>query len=224
MIHESSDSTEGVLIASREEVQAWAWNEVQLADSIANLRRDTIAGLPVQALVDPEIFGRIYWDHPASWRLLAKHDQSVLGCWHFMSLQPESFERAMQGKLNAVDIRSDIVRSLDEPGFHDVYVLTYVVRPEWRLTAATLKLARSMFDVLLEMAQRGVFVRNLGANFVTDEGRGIGRALDMTLLCDHAVFGTVYHAHFPEMLQRLAFQDRRGMFVQQLRELYAREA
>lgn len=215
-----SEPSNDVLIASRSELMHWGWNGMLLTEAITRLRSETIPGLPAQALVDPAVFASIYWEHPESWRLLAKEDQSILGCWHYMSLRPEIYENAMHGKLNAADLRSDMLRSLDEPGMHDLYVLTYVVRPEWRLSAATLRLARSMFDVLLELAHRGVFVRNLGANFVTDEGRAIGRALHLDFVCDHAVFGTVYHANFSSLLKQLSFNDRRNLFVQQLKSLY----
>jgi hypothetical protein len=216
----SPGSSLPVTIASLDELRAWGWDAERLVEAIGKLRQETIAGLPAQAVVDPSTFAPVYWEHPKSWRLLVRQDQTILGCWHFMSLTRDVYAAAMEGKLNAIDIRNSMLRSLGEPGMHDLYVLTYVVRPEWRLSAATLQLARSMFDVFLELAQQGIFIENLGANFVTDEGRAIGRALSLDFRCDHAVFGTVYHANFPVLLNRLAFDDRRNLFVQQLRDLY----
>ncbi|HEY6564593.1 MAG TPA: hypothetical protein VIY86_08865 [Pirellulaceae bacterium] len=209
-----------LISASRNDVRQWGWDGIQLAERIFALRQETIPTLPAQASASPSQFAPVYMDHPDTWRILVTSDHQLVGCWHFLSLRKESFDLGLAGKLNVCDVHSDILRAMEEPGWYDIYVLTYILGSAFRLSESSLGFARGMFDVLLDLAQRGIFIRGLAANFISAHGLGIARALGMEMKCPHEVQGSVYYKPLPEMLRELQFSDRRGSFVGQLREYY----
>ncbi len=213
--------TAAVTIADLCDVLAWGWNGEELAERVFELRRQTIQGLPPQGLGDPQVFASLFYQHPDSWRLLVDQDRQVVGCWHFLSLQPEGLARALAGELCAQTITPAITRSLRTMGWHDIYVLSYILQAEWRYSMSSLRFARSMFEVLRQLAQQKVFVRELVANFATQEGLALARGLRLELVGQHSVRGGVYHRRLPELLTQLTYHDRRDAFVGQLRELYS---
>lgn len=210
-----------LITADHAHVRGLGWDGTRIADAIFRLRNDNIQGLPPQGTGDPHTFGRLYVEHPDTWRLLLTHDDQVVGCWHFLPLTPDLFQLAMQGQLNACDLQPQMIQPLHDAGWYDVYTLTYLVSPQWRYSAASLKFARSMFDVICQLAHRSVFIRELGANFVTKEGLAIGRALGLRHVCDHYIRGSIFCGSLPQLLQEMNYTDRRGTMVRQLRELYA---
>lgn len=213
--------TAAVTIADLRDVLAWGWSGEELAERVFALRRRTIQGLPPQGLGDPRVYASIFYQHPDSWRLLVDHDLHVVGCWHFLSLQPEGLTRALAGELCAQTITPALTRSLRTRGWHDIYVLTYMVQAEWHYSTSSLRFARSMFDVLRQLALQGTYVRELVANFATQEGLALARGLRLEYVGPHSVRGGVYHRRLPELLTQLTYHDRRDALVGQLRELYA---
>lgn len=217
----AGESTGNLRVLDLAGIQGWGWDACRFAEEVSAFRARTIEGLPSQAMGESQVLGPVYFEHPDTWRILVDAQSQILGVWHFLSLSEDAMRIAMEGGLNVRDIHSGILTPLDHPGHYDIYVLTYAVAPVWRLSAASMAFARSMFDVYHALAVRGIFVRRLGANFVSKEGIGIARALDLGFVCEHQVLGDVYGADFPSLLERLQYTDRRGAFVRQLKELYA---
>ncbi|MCA9264072.1 MAG: hypothetical protein KDA60_09505 [Planctomycetales bacterium] len=183
------------------------WTASQVVEKVNELRRATIEDLPPQGLVDPDCFPEILTTHPEMWRVIIDARDHVLGHWCYLSLSAVSYELASAGRLCARSIRPEMVRSVSELGWHDIYFLTACLAPELRLTTTSLLFGRSFFNSLHGLAEQGVYIRCLCANFATPEGIAMARGLGLEYRGEHSVRGGVYSGDFVQILQQKAIRD-----------------
>lgn len=116
-----------------------------------------------------------------------KPSGEVVGYSMMLPVAEEVYALIRQGRF--VDTRLDpgMVVRYDRPGEYDLYLAALVVRPDHR-EGVTLRLLDAMAQDLVDLAGRGVYVRRMLADAVSDDGERLCRALGFDRVCvtDHA--------------------------------------
>ena len=128
--------------------------------------------LPKWLLIDYETIGNLSERHegtvsqwidvveevPASWRLLVDEaKQEIVGYWHFVPLNEESYQSAKRGTLYGGDVTIDKVPFLLLPGHYNIYFVGFSLCRKHK----TLQNFRLLFEELLrvweELAEYDIF-------------------------------------------------------------------
>lgn len=130
---------------------------------------------------------------PASWRLLVNEaGGEIVGYWHFVPLNEESYGFAKAGKFYGSDVTIDRVPFLLLPGRYKLYFVGFSLVRKHK----TLQNFRLLFEALLhgweEFAENDIIFEEVCANAYTDEGLSLCRTLGMQKVCDHEDRGEIY--------------------------------
>jgi transcriptional regulator with XRE-family HTH domain len=107
---------------------------------------------------------------PDTWRLLTCGNR-VVGNWHIVPLDAETFERAKTGILRDGEITIDKLDFISFPGFYNAYLSSYVLDPPFRYGRPFQMLFDSLAESLIRFASSGVFFRDVCTPGFTIEGR-----------------------------------------------------
>lgn len=179
-------------VAGVGDVLDWGWTGEKLLEEFIALDYATLEGLTPAHEGSPRQWAPVFMNHPETWRMLVSAPGEIRGYWHFAPLFPEDYERARTGKLLDSEITADRIRMFELPGEYEIYFVQLCMHQRFRHPAHVRQLFRSIFDVLEELGDQGIFVRQLCANAYTDIGRAICKSCNLALLCEHAEHGTIF--------------------------------
>lgn len=103
----------------------------------------------------------------------------VVGYINAMPLEPEYYRMLESGKRIDVDFPASAIRRFDLPDFYLLYFCSIAIDPSYHSTTAFKTLYDAFIDKLLELAQREIFVTEILADAVTDEGGRLCRYAGM---------------------------------------------
>lgn len=131
-----------------------------------------------------------------SWRdgysLLVDPGWNVIGYWHFLPLSPRLFEMACAGELEDVMIKVEEMPVMGLPGFHDVYFVVVLVKPELRSCKATRLLYEAFLERLRYLSRQNIFINSICTNAFSPEGLALCRTVGMKKLRNHKRLGEIY--------------------------------
>lgn len=179
-------------VAGLGDVLDWDWTGEKLLEAFIALDYATLEGLTAAHEGSPRQWAPVFMNHPETWRMLVSAPEEIRGYWHFAPLFPEDYERARNGRLLDSEITADRIRLFELPGEYEIYFVQLCMHQRFRHPAHVRQLFRSIFDVLEELADQGIFVRELCANAYTDIGRAICKSCNLSLLCEHVEHGSIF--------------------------------
>jgi hypothetical protein len=179
-------------VAGIGEVLDWGWSGEKLLEEFIALDYATLEGLTPAHEGSPQQWAPVFMNHPETWRMLLSSPEEIRGYWHFAPLFPEDYRRAKTGRLLDSDITADRIRMFELPGEYEIYFVQLCMHQRFRHAAHVRQLFRSIFNVLEELGEQGIFVREICANAYTDIGRAICKSANLEPLCEHVEHGTIY--------------------------------
>ena len=174
------------------DVLDWGWTGEKLLEEFIALDYGTLEGLTAAHEGSPRQWAPVFMNHPETWRMLVSAPGEIRGYWHFAPLFPEDYERATTGRLLDSEVTADRVRMFELPGEYAVYFVQLCPHQRFRHPVHVRQLFRSILDVLEELADQGIFVRELCANAYTDVGRAICKSCGLAPLCSHIEHGSIF--------------------------------
>ncbi len=184
---------EGVVcVGGIDTVLDWGWDGVKLLEEFIALDYETLTGLMGSHEGTPGQWAPIFMEHPQTWRMLFDRPKNVIGYWHYVPLFPEDYNLAVQGVLLDSCITADRAQYLEFPGRYRVYFVQVCLRPRFRFPHITRLLFSTIFDVLLELAQDGVFIEEICANAYTETGQALCRTFRLTRRGPHVERGEIF--------------------------------
>jgi hypothetical protein len=191
---------EPLFVADINSVISRGWDGSRLLDELISLDYSVIEGLVPDHEGHSAQWAPVFMDHPDTWRLITNHSKDIVGYWHFVPLFEEEYERAKQGVLLDSEITTDKVRIFELPGRYNIYFVSIGILPRYRRSRAITLVIKSILDVLVELAQQGIFIYQLCANAYTPSGEALCKSLGMSYLYPHKDKGKVYCANFLDLL------------------------
>lgn len=192
--------TTSLSIADITNVHEWGWNGHKLLDELIRIDYETIDGLTEIHEGNTEQWAPVFMDHPDTWRLLIYGNKQIVGYWHFVPLFEKEHKLAKNGKFMESHITSDTVKCFELPGLYDIYVVSICLDCEYRRTIAFQLLFDSLMKVLLDLANNGVFIREIVTNAYTPSGISLAKSLGMTYHTDHIDKGKIYVSRIKQLL------------------------
>lgn len=205
-------------IAGIDDVLTWGWNGTELLRHLIELDYLTTEDLTLAHEGSPEQWGPVFMGHPDTWRLLILGPRNIVGYWHMAPLFPSEYALAKSGDLLDSQITADTLEPFAVPGHFDTYLVQVCMHPRHRHPRNVQLLFESMFGLLDELSEDGVFFREVTANGFTKVGRGLCRTLGLTLIADRAEHTKIYSAPIDTVLRsRLAerYPAMRARYVAQ---------
>jgi hypothetical protein len=198
-------------IADMKTVLGWGWNEMKLAEEIVRLDYELIPGMDEKDEGTPEQWTGILAKWPQTWRLMVSGASTIVGYWHFVPLKREYFDMAVQGRLLDSKITEDMLVQMDGPGSYDIYWVMMGITRKLQGTGAYEVLFGSFLSSLEELAERGIFVRNICDNSYAESGSILSDGMGGKLVAKHVSRGSVYAGKlypFPEQLAAFSSHPR----------------
>lgn len=177
-------------VARYEDIVSWGWNSRKLLNLLIPLDNELMKNLPEEHEGTVDQWAPVFEQHPDSWALLTKGRKSVVGYWSFSVLNEKTFRRAFDGELLDSEITVEKLLDFDRPGIYSMYFVFLGIHPShsWRAT----RLTNAFFATLTDLAERGIFFREICANAVTTEGAAYCEKFGMTKHRPHANKGMIY--------------------------------
>jgi len=201
-------------VADLAKVLSWGWTSRQLLEQIEMLDYRTMEGLTPSHAGNPDQWLPVFIDHPESWRVLVNAERRVVGYWHFVSLFPEDFLQAKDGRLVDAALSSERLKSFEIPGIHQMYFAGFVVDVPLQRSRALRQLLECLGDGLDILAAEGIFFDEVCANAFTPSGESMCKTLGLAHRRRHADHGEVYCGNVTNVIeflprdQRLALRKR----------------
>ena len=183
-------------VADWQEVQSWSWSADMLLDALIKLDFESIEGLTQEAEGQRNQWSPIFISNPESWRVLIDLPRSIIGYWHFVCLQQDTYQAMRAGTIVDSEISASTIRTVDAPGHYNLYLVSACLRPDFHGTEAVQLIIDSLVDVLAYLAERGVFIDEMIANAYTKKGLALLRRLGFSPLVQHHQCGQIVELNF----------------------------
>jgi hypothetical protein len=145
--------------------------------------------------------------------------EEIAGYWHIAPLNDRDYQQIKEGKLFDSDITINRIIPMDLAGQYNVYLSQACLLPALRARPGdVLLLFRTLFDVLEELSEVGIFIKEITANAVTGHGIGLAERLEMNFLGSDGFDGSIYSVPIERILRA-----RIGNRFPELRDRYASE-
>lgn len=144
---------------------------------------------------------------PDSWRLLTLGD-AIIGNWHFVPLDPETYARCRTGAFGDEDLRVEHLQSLDLPGRHDMYLAALILEPAHHDGRTMRLLLQSYCERLAALATRDVYFDRICASAWTPAAVVLCRRLGMEPVAQ-VPGGTarIFEGMLPDVLEALKLPE-----------------
>ncbi len=212
------------VVADLDQLRSWGWSDKQIVQAAIDVRYETIKGLTPEHQPRLETWLPIFLNNPDGWRFLVTAQSTPVGMWHFISLTPSAFAAMVGGRLTHSKITLAMTRSLQEKVWHDIYIVTACLKSQYWLSESSLRLSQSFFQVLIELAERQVFVGDICANLRTKYGQALNKGIGLRHVGDSETEGQMHAGHFPDLLNVRRRMESRWPRLLRLREIYSRLA
>lgn len=156
---------------------------VRLTEALIELDYRAIAGLTPEAEGTLAQWTAVHAALHDCGRLLLTADGAIAGYWFYAPLQPEAMRRAKAGRLHDTEIDLDAIVLPGPRALLDVYVVVMALAPEYRGIVARNALVGSFMQHLENLAELGIYLRELCFCAYTAEserlaeGLGLGRGV-----------------------------------------------
>lgn len=124
--------------------------------------------------------------------LVYRRTGRVVGYINAMPLEDEYFGKIASGETIDMVLPAVAIRRYDFPDFYQLYLSSIVVAPEFHGSAAFKALFDGCTQKLLRLAQSDVFIRDVIADAVTQQGEQVARTIGMKPLRKSAHGSTIY--------------------------------
>ncbi len=94
-------------------------------------------------------------------------------------LESECFEMMRSGDFIDTGITENMILGYDKPGLYDVYFSSVVIHPDHRNSGVFRLMLSAVAEKFISLGERGVFVRRVVADAVTEHGEKFCRLLGM---------------------------------------------
>jgi GNAT superfamily N-acetyltransferase len=116
----------------------------------------------------------------------------VVGCLTVLPLWDDAYSRVASGGVIDVNLSAEEIRRYDVMGFYKLYVASLIVHPAYRRSGVFKLLYESYVDKLLAFAREEIFVTEVLADAVTDDGRRLVKWMHMDKIADSHHQSTIH--------------------------------
>lgn len=219
----SSEASTELSVADLNDVRDWGWTPLRLAQELNDFRLRSIPNLSPDRQRDAAGYGTLFFDYPDAWRILITGPEQIVGFWHFVPLTPLARDMYLAGQSAIRKPIEEILRPMNQPGWYDIWISTISVHPQFQTFFTAMLLANSMLNVFIDLARRGIMIREVFAGILTREGMLLnhGLGLDLKHIAGNETAGEIYSGHLPTILRRLIATESSDKNMKTLCELYA---
>ena len=133
-------------------------------------------------------------------------DGAMVGFWHFVCLEDESFEAAKRGEYSCDRINMDDVEYLHFPGTYNGYFSSIAILPTFRSAKTFQLLINALIEQIESFAENDIYITRWCTNAFTKEGKAMSKSLRLQYLCDNAIDGEMYFSEIETMLEAPLFK------------------
>ncbi|NTW54005.1 MAG: CHAT domain-containing protein [Chlorobaculum sp.] len=153
---------------------------------------DTITGLDDTAAGNLNQWKPVVENNPDGFVFVVDDTLKIIGYWHFVALQDYFFKRVKSGEIEDEEITVENMRFLGIPGIYDIYFIIVAVLKGYRGYKVNRMLYDGFIKRITELAESGVYVKNICANAFTPEGEALCKSIGMKFLTLHNRRGKIY--------------------------------
>lgn len=218
-----SQASSTLSVADLNDVREWGWTPLRLAEELNDFRLRSIADLVADRQRPAAAYGTSFFDHPDTWRILVTGPEQIVGFWNFNSFTSAARAVYLDGQSTMHWPIEEVLRPMKEPGWYDIWINTISVHPQYQSLFSAMLLANSLLQVLIDLAQRGILIREVFAGILTREGRLLnhGLGLDLKHIGGNETAGDIYSGHLPSILRRLIATEGSDENMKTLCALYS---
>jgi hypothetical protein len=203
-----------ITVADVGDVIDFGWDGAALLDRLIRLDYETIDDLTAKHEGDRNQWAPVFMAHPLTWRLLVQ-GTDVVAYWHFVPLFKHDYDLVKKGQLFDSQITADRIPAFEIPGTYDIYFVSFCVKVQYRRPDVMRLMMDCLLAVFTDLAQHGVFIRDICANAYSSSGVALCNHFEMDLLRAHDDHGTIFSGYLPDILRQPLARPHR-----QLRRLY----
>jgi hypothetical protein len=164
-----------IKIGNMRDVESWGWDAECLLKKLVALDHDRIEELTDEAEGTAENWATLFSEQPYSWRLAFDVPKNILGYWEMHPLFPEPFEMAKRGDLvdGQLDLSMIDILTPHTGTLYNIYFSMIAVTSEAKTkynNEVFDKLRVSMYGVLNELSEKGIFINEIAAVAWTKAG------------------------------------------------------
>jgi hypothetical protein len=147
----------------------------------------------------------------------------IVGFWHFLTLDANSFQLAKDGKLVEGSIGLDNLENINVPGEYRGYFVSLSILPGHRSIYNMQLLLNSFVDLLTKLADKNIFIVEWCANALTKEGKAMCKSMKLNYVCDNVMMGQVYHADIVRIFNAPLMKKNRRLHEMYECHLFAKD-
>ena len=171
-----------------------------IVESTIDIEYETMKDLNEDNAKNREQWIELFSAFPETLKLLLI-DGKIVGFWHFVCLNDESFELAKLGKLSDDKLTMSEVEYLHFPGDYNGYFSSIAILPAFRSAKNFQLLIGSLIEQIEEFAESDIFITKWCTNAFTSEGKAICKSLKLQYICDNKFGGEMHFAEFGHMFE-----------------------
>lgn len=123
----------------------------------------------------------IFKADPEAWRLLVFRKKIIAGYFSAFSLTDEAYAEIQAGSLADSELSADMIKPLDEPGLHKLYVCTLIGLHDFDAGGDRVadRIFRALVRHLLRLGKQGTLIEEICATAFSEDGERICRKVGL---------------------------------------------
>lgn len=174
---------------------------------LIGLDHEALAGLSDKTAGNETVKAPVFEKSQDTWGLVVFRGSLVVGYWSCFSVSERLRKKLDAGKMYDSELTEEEIRTISEPGPHDLYFEMFGIRPSFERNRKAIfrLLAKSLAGFAAMLGERRVEVRAVYANGYSEEGAALCRSFGLQPVVQSVQGGSVYRSSDIEtMLRRVS--------------------
>ena len=154
--------------------------------------------------IDKLVYPESYWTAPdvlAKWHarnadilnmVVDDRTGKAIGCLTAVPIEQDVFAKILAGTVHDLSLGPDSIREYDLPDFYALYLASVVVHPSYRGERVFNLMYAAFLDSLLDLARRDIYISEVAADAVSQDGERLCRFAGMQKVCASDHGSTMY--------------------------------
>lgn len=198
-----------------QELISKGYTPLKIAEKLVNNDYELYQGIDQENEGDAEQWAAFLESDPQTFQYMVNDEYDIIGDWSILAMNEQQYERMLKGDMCEAEFSPDEVESLLMPGEYHVFILNMSVNTEYRSMATIKQLVDNFIKQMTEYAEYEIFFDDLVVNVFRKDQHAFYRSLGFEFVCEHRVFGNIFHLSFKEYPKKGAFAK-----ATKLKELY----
>ena len=192
----SDSSGPQLRIVTVHDLHALGMTTKRIVEVLVSMDYDNLDGAEEEDVGQVVTWTPIVDNNPDGMRILVDQHNDIIGYWHFLPLDDDTYDKAKAGTLDDGEIRLHNLTVIGPPGDYNMFFIMICIQPHNRGVAALRMLLDAFVDALHYLAKKDIYFPEMCATAFSPEGEALCKTLHMRHVAQHTRRGKIYYLDF----------------------------